>query len=115
MTENHPPFSLMTHEEFIAAIGQAVQKLAPDYGISVCSPVIAQAILESAWGTSSKAARHNYFGLKYRAGRLTCHSGTFVDGSAGISAEDQGRRIRDQSGLCPEGLCSDPGKWPGTL
>lgn len=82
MTENHPPSLFMTHEEFIAAIGAAVQKLAPDYGISVCSPVIAQAILESAWGTSPKAARHNYFGLKYRANRLTCHSGTFVDDSS---------------------------------
>ena len=72
----------MTHEQFIEAIGAAVQRLAPEYGIKVCSPVIGQAILESAWGASNKALFKNYFGLKYRPGRLTCHSGTFTDGSS---------------------------------
>lgn len=47
----------------------------------VVSPVIAQACLESAYGTSSKALHHNYFGLKYRAGRVKCYSGYFQDGS----------------------------------
>ena len=72
----------MTHEQFIEAIGAAVQRLAPEYGIKVCSPVIGQAILESAWGASNKVLFKNYFGLKYRPGRLTCHSGTFTDGSS---------------------------------
>lgn len=72
----------MTHKQFIEEIGAAVQRLAPEYGIKVCSPAIGQAILESAWGASNKALFKNYFGLKYRPGRLTCHSGTFVDGSS---------------------------------
>ncbi len=72
----------MTHEQFIEEIGAAVQLLVPEYGIMVCSPIIAQAILESAWGTSNKALFHNYFGLKYRPGRVSCHSGTFIDGSS---------------------------------
>ena len=44
----------MEREEFIQAIGKAVQKIAPKYGIYVCSPIIAQACLESAYGTAIK-------------------------------------------------------------
>lgn len=57
----------MTGEQksFIEEIAPIVQKYAPQYGIRVCSPIIAQAILESAWGGSKLSARyHNYFGLK---------------------------------------------------
>ena len=61
----------MTHQQFINAIATAVKKYGNQYGISVCSPIIAQAILESAWGTSTKAKHHNYFGLKYRKGRVS--------------------------------------------
>lgn len=86
----------MTHEEFINTIGQAVQKLAPSYGIRVCSPIIAQAILESAWGTSTKAKHHNYFGLKYRPDRVSCHIGTFVDGSSEQLADGTYVPITDQ-------------------
>lgn len=51
--------------DFIQAIAGYVQKYAPEYGIQVCSPIIAQAILESAWGESRLAAQyHNYFGMK---------------------------------------------------
>lgn len=54
----------MTHQEFIYSIAYYVQKYAPQYGIKVCSPIIAQAILESGWGNSKLAyAYHNYFGL----------------------------------------------------
>ena len=51
-----------------------VQRYAPSYSIAVHSPIIAQAILESASGTSELAIRaNNYFGLKFRAGRCpTC-------------------------------------------
>ena len=44
------------------------------YGIEVVSPIIAQAVLESGYGTSELAVNaHNYFGLKYREGRCkTC-------------------------------------------
>ena len=55
----------MTHEEFIRTVAGYVKKYAPEYGIRVCSPVIAQAILESGWGESKLAKQyHNYFGLK---------------------------------------------------
>lgn len=52
-------------KKFIADIAGHVQKYAKQYGISVHSPIIAQAILESRWGESKLAAKyHNYFGLK---------------------------------------------------
>ena len=35
----------MTRQEFIAAIADGVKKYAPQYGIKVYSPIIAQAIL----------------------------------------------------------------------
>lgn len=54
----------MTHKDFIEEIAAAVKKYAPEYGIKVYSPIIAQAILESAWGCSKLALHHNYFGLK---------------------------------------------------
>ena len=55
----------MTKQEFIDAIAGYVQKYAYVYGITVHSPVIAQAILESGWGESKLASQyHNYFGLK---------------------------------------------------
>lgn len=64
----------MTNQEFIKQIATYVKKHASTYGIKVYSPIIAQAILESAYGTSELAVNaHNYFGLKYRAGRCkTC-------------------------------------------
>ena len=71
----------MTKQEFIDAIAKAANKYAPKYGIAVISPVIAQACLESAYGTTNKAKHNNFFGLKYRKDRLTCHSGYFKDGS----------------------------------
>ena len=57
----------MTKEQkdFIQQIAPIVQELAPEYDIAVCSPVIAQAILESGWGRSKLAKTyHNYFGMK---------------------------------------------------
>lgn len=60
----------MEKHEFIEQIAAFVKKYAPFYGIEVYSPIIAQAILESAYGTSELAVNaHNYFGLKYREGR----------------------------------------------
>ena len=50
---------------FIEELAGYVCKYAPQYEIAVCSPIIAQGILESAWGKSKLAAvYHNYFGLK---------------------------------------------------
>lgn len=64
----------MNKEDFIREIASYIKKYAPSYNIKVYSPIIAQAILESAYGTSELAVNaHNYFGLKYRAGRCkTC-------------------------------------------
>ena len=66
---------------FIEKIGPIVQKYAKEYGYKYASPIIAQACCESAYGTSTKAKHHNYFGLKYRDNRCPSSSGTFVDGS----------------------------------
>ena len=82
--------------DFIQKIAPYVQKIGPKYGIEVASPIIAQACLESAFGTSSKAQHHNYFGLKYRPGRLSCSSGTFVDGSSEQNADGSYYKISDQ-------------------
>lgn len=76
-----PTPATSSQEQFIAKIAPIVQEIAPRYNIKCNSAVIAQACLESAYGTSAKAKYHNYFGLKYREGRLTCHSGTFTDSS----------------------------------
>lgn len=63
---------------FIEQIAPYVQKYAPKYGIKVCSPIIAQAVLESASGTSELAKNaHNYFGLKYRIGRCPTSCGIY--------------------------------------
>lgn len=68
----------MTQEQFIKEIAKYVQKYAPQYNIKVCSPIIAQAILESASGTSELAVNaNNYFGLKYRPGRCPSASGIY--------------------------------------
>ena len=72
---------------FIDEIAKYVVEFAPQFGIKVHSPIIAQAILESAMGTSKKAQHHNYFGLKYRAGRCPSASGTFVDGGSEQNAD----------------------------
>lgn len=61
-------------EQFIEQIASLVRKYAPQYGILVHSPIIAQAILESASGTSELAVNaHNYFGLKYKASVASEH------------------------------------------
>ncbi len=68
-------------EDFIGKIAPVVQKMTVRYGYGVNSAIIAQACLESAYGTSTKAKHHNYFGLKYRPNRVSCSSGMFKDGS----------------------------------
>lgn len=58
----------MTKTEFIKQVAIYVKKYAPRYNILVYSPIIAQACLESGYGTSELATQaHNYFGLKYNA------------------------------------------------
>ena len=72
----------MTQLEFIEKIAPLCQKYAKQYGYKFASPAIAQACLESAYGTSTKAKHHNYFGLKYRPGRVNCNNGYFEDGGS---------------------------------
>ena len=50
--------------DFIKKISAAVIKYAPKYDIKVYSPIIAQAILESAFGKSKLADYNNFFGMK---------------------------------------------------
>lgn len=65
--------------DFVEQIAKLIQKWSPKYNIKVNSPIIAQAILESGWGQSELAKNaHNYFGLKYRAGRCPTAAGTYI-------------------------------------
>lgn len=51
--------------DFINKVAKKVQELAPSYNIKVISPIIAQAIIESNWGTSGLATKgKNLFGIK---------------------------------------------------
>lgn len=68
--------------DFINSIAPYVQKWQKQYGFGVCSAIIAQACLESAFGQSDKAQYNNYFGLKYKGNRVTCNSGKFTSTSA---------------------------------
>lgn len=81
--------------EFIKKIAPIVQRLTQEYGYGVTSAIIAQACLESAYGTSEKAKHHNYFGLKYRPNRVTCDSGIFRDGSTEQEADGGYTKIVD--------------------
>jgi len=82
--------------DFIKEIAAYVQKYAPKYNIEVCSPIIAQAILESESGTSFKAKHHNYFGLKYRANRCPTSNEVFVDTSKEQKADGNYVGITDK-------------------
>ena len=80
----------MTQQEFITKVAKLVQKYAPQFDIRVHSPIIAQAILESASGTSNKVVkkdengnvvewRHNYLGLKWRNNRCAVSNDYFEE------------------------------------
>ena len=86
----------MTNQEFIQTIAPYCQKYAQKYGFKVASPAIAQACLESAYGTSNKAKHYNFFGLKYRPGRVSCNNGTFIDGSQEQNKDGSYVAITDQ-------------------
>lgn len=84
------------NNDFIEQIAFYVNKYREEFGIKVASPIIAQAVLESAKGTSNKAKYHNYFGLKYRANRCPSASGYFVDGSAEQNKDGTYTNIQDK-------------------
>lgn len=72
----------MTREDFINDISKWVLNWAQFFNFGVPSAIIAQACLESGYGTSGKAKdHHNYFGLKYKEGRVNCNDGYFTDTS----------------------------------
>ena len=65
-------------EKFIQDILGYVEIYALKYNVQVYSPILAQAILESACGTSELAVNaKNYFGLKYRKNRCPTSNGTY--------------------------------------
>lgn len=70
--------------DFIKKISNAVKKYAPKYNICVYSPIIAQAILESAWGKSKLAAYNNFFGMKtgstYKGEKITFSTREVING-----------------------------------
>lgn len=86
----------MTNQQFIQTIAPYMQKYAKQYGFQICSAAIAQACLESGYGTSTKAQHNNFFGMKYRPSRVTCNSGTFVDGGSEQKADGSYVPITDQ-------------------
>lgn len=86
----------ITANAFISEIGPIVQKYAKQYGYKVASSIIAQACVETGFGTSYKAKHHNYFGMKYRPNRCPSSCGTFVDGSKEQNADGSYRDITDQ-------------------
>ena len=51
-------------KRFIEQIAPIIQRLSKKNGYQVCSPIIAQACIESRYGLSGLAKYHNYFGLK---------------------------------------------------
>lgn len=52
-------------DSFIKEIAPVIQKISKERGYKVASPIIAQACIESAYGTSSLGYKyHNYFGMK---------------------------------------------------
>lgn len=68
-----------THEEFIELIAAYVEKYRQKYNILVCSPIIAQAVLESGFGTTELAVQaNNIFGLKYKVGRCPGATGYYI-------------------------------------
>ena len=67
-------------EDFINQIAPYVTKWRDIFGFGIASAIIAQACLESGYGTSDKAQYNNYFGLKYKGNRVTCNNGKMTSG-----------------------------------
>lgn len=73
----------MTQQEFINKIAPSFVKYAQKYGYKIASAAIAQACLESGWGTSYKAIHgNNILGLKYKPNRITTNNGYFENGGS---------------------------------
>ena len=75
--------TLQEQENFIKTIAPIFQKYAKKYGYKIVSAPIAQACMESGYGTSYKATHgNNILGMKYRPNRVTTNSGYFEDGGS---------------------------------
>ena len=82
----------MTQKQYIEEVAKYVKKYAPQYGIKVYSPIIAQFCHESGYGTSNKVKkvlddgtidwRHNYVGLKWRNNRCAISNDYFEEGTS---------------------------------
>lgn len=69
----------MSNSQFIEQIAAYVAKFASKYNIRVHSAIIAQAVLESASGSSELAQNaNNYFGLKWRENRCPTSNGYYI-------------------------------------
>lgn len=53
----------LNHQRFIDDMAEHINRIRGGYNILVASPIIAQAIVESGWGTSNLSKHFNYFGL----------------------------------------------------
>ena len=69
-------------DDFILSIVPYVSSWKNYLGYGVVSAIVAQACLESAYGSSDKAKHNNYFGLKYKGNRVSCYSEIFSAYSA---------------------------------
>ena len=68
-------------EEFIFKIQPYITSWQKCFCFGVVSAIIAQACHETGFGASDKAQYNNYFGLKYKEGRVTCNSGKITSTS----------------------------------
>lgn len=68
-------------EEFIFKIQPYITSWQKCFNFGVVSAIIAQACHETGFGMSDKAQYNNYFGLKYKEGRVTCNSGKITSTS----------------------------------
>lgn len=69
----------MENIEFISIMANLVKKYNTTFNFQNVSVPVAQAILESGWGTSELAIHaNNYFGLKHRDGRCPSACGTYI-------------------------------------
>lgn len=88
--------------DFIKKIAANVKKYAAKYNILVASPIIAQAILESAFGKSKLATDgFNYFGLKcgskYTGDRITLNTREVIDGK-NVTVSADFRKYKSMAG-----------------
>lgn len=94
----------MTREQFVDHIGGLIQKEAWQRGYLYPSAVIAQACLESAYGTSQLSAKyHNFFGLKcgsaWRGASVNLKTGEFIAGRNIVIRDNFRAFPDDESGV----------------